>query len=310
MAQGPGLCARGRAQSGLARRRAARVCGGRRGPRARTNRDARVSARLLRRALRRRPVGHRGPGAGGCRAARRARGGRHHEAHGPEPRTRAPPAGRERGRTGAARPLGRGTMSPQGPAEGRDSSAPLARWGRLVYRGRWMVLALSALSLFAALWVIHVGGQLDPPDIPADTESGRARRLLEKELPGQPPSFSLIFSSRTQQALDPAFREEVERALAPLRRDPRVGSVRTAYDPPGPLPQPVPLVSRDGRRTLATVELRGNASGFASFEFSALPPDVYPSLRRLVHSDTLEIVALGNVALNHDFTDVARQDIG
>jgi uncharacterized membrane protein YdfJ with MMPL/SSD domain len=201
-------------------------------------------------------------------------------------------------------------MSPRGPAAAREDGALLARWGRLVYRGRWTVLALSALSLFGALWVIHVGGQLHPPDIPADTESGRARRLLEKELPGQPPSFSLIFSSQTQQALDPAFREEVERALAPLRRDPRVARVRTTYDPPGPLPQTVPLVSRDGRRTLATVELRGNASGFASFEFSALPPDVYPSLRRLVHSDTLEIVAVGNVALNHDFTDVARKDIG
>ena len=172
------------------------------------------------------------------------------------------------------------------------------------------MLALSALSLCASLWMIHVGGRLDPPDIPSDTESGRARRLLEKELPGQPPSFSLIFSSDTRQALDPAFREEVERALAPLRRDPRVARVRTAYDPPGPLPQTVPFVSKDGRRTLATVELRGTAAGFASLEFSGLPPDVYPSLRRLVRSDTLDIVSVGSVALNHDFTEVARKDIG
>src|SRR5881296_1637979 len=192
----------------------------------------------------------------------------------------------------------------------RESGALLARWGRLVHRARWPVLGLSALSLCASLWVIHVGGRLDPPDLPADTESGRARRLLEKELPGQPPSFGLIFSSETRQALDPAFRAEVERALAPLRRDPRVAGVRTAYDPPGPVPASAPLVSRDGRRTLATVELSGTGVGFASLEFSGLPPDLYPSLRGLVRTENLEVVSVGNVALNHDFTEVARKDLG
>jgi len=198
---------------------------------------------------------------------------------------------------------------PRTPA-GRESGVLLARWGRLVYRARWPVLALSALALCASLWVSHVGGQLDPPDIPADTESGRARRLLEKELRGQPASFSLIFSSETRPVLDPAFREEVERALAPLRRDPRVARLRTAYDLPGPVPAAVPLVSRDGRRTLVMVELRGTASGYASLEFSGLPPDLYPALRGLVHSETLDVVSVGNVALNHDFTEVARKDLG
>ncbi len=201
-------------------------------------------------------------------------------------------------------------MSMPRSSAGRESGVVLARWGRLVYRARWTVLVLSALSLFASLWVIHVGGRLDPPDIPAETESGRARRLLEKELPGQPPSFSLIFSSETRQALDPAFRDEIARALAPLRQDPRVSRVRTAYDPPGPVPAAFPLVSRDGRRTLVMVELRGTAAGFASLEFSGLPPDLYPALRRLVRSETLDVVSVGNVALNHDFTEVARQDLG
>jgi putative drug exporter of the RND superfamily len=201
-------------------------------------------------------------------------------------------------------------MSAPRTSPGHESGALLARWGRVVHRTRWLVLGLSALSLCASLWVIHVGGRLDPPDIPTDTESGRGRRLLEKELPSQPPSFSLIFSSETRQALDPAFRDEVERALAPLRRDPRVARVRTAYDPPGPIPVAFPMTSRDGRRTLATVELRGTAAGFASLEFSGLPPDLYPSLRRLVHAETLDVVSVGNVALNHDFTEVARKDIG
>jgi len=201
-------------------------------------------------------------------------------------------------------------MSVSRSSAGREKEVALARWGRLVYRARWTVLALSGLALLASLWVIHAGGRLDPPDIPSETESGRARRLLEKELPAQPSSFSLIFSSPTRQALDPAFRDEVERALAPLRRDPRVARVHTAYDPPGPLPAAVPLISRDGRRTLVLVELRGAAGGFAALEFSGLPPDLYPSLRKLIRAETLEVVSVGNVALNHDFTEVARKDLG
>jgi uncharacterized membrane protein YdfJ with MMPL/SSD domain len=98
----------------------------------------------------------------------------------------------------------------------------------------------------------------------------------------------------------------VTRSSARWRRS---GAIR-AYDPPGPVPSPVPLVSRDGRRALANVELRGAAAGFASLEFSGLPPDLYPSLRGLVRAETLEVVSVGNVALNHDFTEVARKDIG
>src|SRR5215470_9316008 len=188
-------------------------------------------------------------------------------------------------------------------ADNRHRHAGLAQWGRLMYRARWWVLLLSALSLAAAGWTIQRGGLLDPPDVRMETESGRALRLIERELPGQPPSFTLIFSSPTLRTTDPAFRAEVESALAPLVRDPRVARIRTAYDgvPDG--------VSRDGRRVLAIVEFQGRATGFSSLEFSGLSPGLYPALRGLVQSRTLEVLAAGNVALNHDFTEVARQDI-
>jgi len=184
-------------------------------------------------------------------------------------------------------------------------NAGLARWGRLVHRVRWQVLILSALSLIAAAWLMQTGAQLDPPDVRTDTESGRALQLIERELPGQPPSFSLIFSSPTLSAADPGFRAEVERALAPLARDPRVARVRTAYNGlPG-------AVSQDGRRVLAVVELRGRSTaGFASLGFSGLAPGVYPALRALVRSSTLEVLAAGNIALNHAFTEAAQQDLG
>jgi RND superfamily putative drug exporter len=173
-----------------------------------------------------------------------------------------------------------------------------------VYRRRWLVLIASALSIAVALPVIVTRVPLDPPDIPAETESGRALRLIGQDLAAKAPSFTLVFSSPTLSARDPAFRSEVERGVAPLARDRRVARVRTAYDglPGG--------ISRDGRRALAVVELHGRASGFASLEFSGIPPDIYPSLRAMVRADTLEILAAGPIALNHDFTEVARADVG
>src|SRR5439155_21426008 len=138
------------------------------------------------------------------------------------------------------------------------------------------------------------------------SESGRAASLIARELPGQPISFDLILSHPALAATDPAFRAEVERALAPLRRDPRVERVRTAYDAQPPDPA---YLSRDGRRTRAVVELTQRASRPSSLEFSAIPPEEYASLRARVKSSTLEIVAAGAVALSHDFVEVAKRDL-
>ena len=187
----------------------------------------------------------------------------------------------------------------------------LARWGRFVHRYRVAVIVLSALSAIPSLALIAQGGRLVPVDIPSTTESGRALDLIGRELPGRPPSFTLIFSSRSLQVSDPAFRQEVERALAPLRADPRVERVLTGYDPPTfdlsvPAAQ---LISRDGRGVLAVVELKGVAAAFSLLEFAVLPPDVYPSLRAKVKTETLEVLPVGNIPLNHDFTEVTRADL-
>ncbi len=103
----------------------------------------------------------------------------------------------------------------------------LGRWGRHVYPLRWWLLALSALSLAPATGLVVRGAPLEAGTVLTTTESGRAAVLISRELPGQPVSFDLIFSSRTHRAADPAFRAEVERALAPLEKDPRVARIRT-----------------------------------------------------------------------------------
>jgi len=182
----------------------------------------------------------------------------------------------------------------------------LGRWGRQVHRLRWWLVGLSVLSLAPAAAVLARGAALEAGTVLTTSESARAAALIARELPGQPVSFDLILSSSTLRATDAEFRAEVERALAPLRADTRVARIRTAYDvePPDPA-----RLSRDGRRTRALVELKQRASGPTSLEFSAIPPEVYASLRSLVRSTTLEVVAAGNVALNHDFVAVAKRDL-
>jgi uncharacterized membrane protein YdfJ with MMPL/SSD domain len=182
----------------------------------------------------------------------------------------------------------------------------LGKWGRLAHRRRWWILAVAALSLAPAAGVLVRGAALEAGTMLATTESGRAAGLLSRELPGQPISFDLLLSHPALRATDPAFRSAVDRALAPLRADPRIGRIRTPYETTPPDPA---LISRDGRRVRAVVELKQRASGPTSLEFSSVPPEVYASLRRLVRSDTLEVVAAGGLPLNHDFVDVAKRDL-
>src|SRR5574342_1218794 len=98
----------------------------------------------------------------------------------------------------------------------------LEAWGRRVYRLRWWLLALSAISLAPALVVVSKGARFEAGTTLATTESGRAVALMGHQLPDQPVSFELILSSATLRATDPAFLAEVRRALAPLRADPRI----------------------------------------------------------------------------------------
>jgi RND superfamily putative drug exporter len=182
----------------------------------------------------------------------------------------------------------------------------LAAWGRAAHRHRWRVILLSLAPLAPAAWLVGHNHDLEATVRPPAIEAVRAVELMDRELPGQPPTIGLIFSHATLRADDPPFREAVERALAPLRTDARVARVRTAWDrsPPDPA-----LLSRDGHRTHVVVELRGRAPAFASMTFGGLPPGLYAAVRNQVRSDTLEVAAVGVAAMNHDFTEVSGRDL-
>jgi len=186
-------------------------------------------------------------------------------------------------------------------------SGVLERWGRWVYRQRGWLFVVSLLSLIPTLVVVVAqGARLAPAPVLATTESGRASALMSRELAARPISFDVILSHATLKATDPGFKAEVKKALQPLRDDPQVARIRTAYDldPPDQT-----LISRDGHRTRAIVELKQHGSAVESLEFSSLPPGLYPSLRGKVGASNLEVVAAGSLVLHHDFVEVAKLDL-
>jgi RND superfamily putative drug exporter len=165
-----------------------------------------------------------------------------------------------------------------------------ATWGRIVYHRRWLTLLCSGLVLVASLAILLQGGTLGK-DHSGTTESDRAARLIAQELPSDPGfSITFVFGGRSIPATDPRFRTAMLDALAPLRTDPRVLSIRTPFDTPAVNSA---LIGRDGTHALAFVS--------ASKE--------YASVRALVHSDTVDINATGETAINHDFDTTLQADL-
>ncbi|HET7699355.1 MAG TPA: MMPL family transporter [Candidatus Limnocylindria bacterium] len=178
----------------------------------------------------------------------------------------------------------------------------LERWGRTVHRLRWLVLGSSALLLALSGLLVAGGGELDDPEPLVTSEAGRASRLLNTQLPrpsGTPSgaSFLILFESDTELATDPAFAAEVARAIAPLRTDPRVQTVRTYYDAPA---QSGSLLSRDGHATAVSVTLR---------DFRSVADRYYEDLRRTVSSDRLRVFATGGLPIGHELNKTLDADL-
>src|SRR5262249_35756337 len=135
-----------------------------------------------------------------------------------------------------------------------------------------MVLGLSVLSSGASLWIVTHGGRFDSTLVPTETESGRALTLMQRDLQQRPLGFHLIFGHSTLPARARAVRDGVARPLALLRRHPRVLAARPAWDVAPPARN---RLSRDGRLTLVTVELRGHSTAVESMVFAAVGADAY-----------------------------------
>ena len=181
----------------------------------------------------------------------------------------------------------------------------LGWWGRFVYRRRWLVLALSVLTLGASAASLLSGGQLRNVQF-RDTEAGRASQLIRDEFPPvagatavATSSFVLIFTSNEGLAAsDPRFIAGMTAALTPLRADPRVVSVVTPDT--APAAAAAALRSKDGSRALANVTVKGTTTEADAF---------FPELRSVVRTDAFEVLATGNIPLNGDIDATLNRDL-
>ena len=133
-----------------------------------------------------------------------------------------------------------------------------SRWGRFVFRFRWVTLVASALLLGLSLVAIFTGANLTGSgSFGADLAAGKAAKLIGDQIAAQKGAagsqFLLIYSSSELKTSDQAFQKAVEDSLASLAFDSRVGSVRSPYSVPAT--QQSSFISRDSHRALVIVEL-------------------------------------------------------
>ena len=172
-------------------------------------------------------------------------------------------------------------------------------WGHFVYRWRWNVLIVSALLLVGSGYIASQGGKLESGGFIETAESGRASRLIEKELPRAGGStFTLIFSSATLTANDSAFKSAVDDALAPLRSDSRIATIQTPYD--GSAADPTSAISKDQHAIAVNVAAKDDIPTARGY---------YQELRAKARSDKLDVQATGVLAINNGFNVILEEDL-
>jgi putative drug exporter of the RND superfamily len=174
-----------------------------------------------------------------------------------------------------------------------------AWWGQFVYRFRWAVLGVSAIMLAGSIVMLLNGGTLKNSG-GEKTESGRALALMQDQLPqsGAGSSFVLVFGSQAMGVSDPAFKQAVLTALQPLKDDSRVKTIETPFDVP--VEQAKAMTSTDGHHAFAQVTLKDDYSTARQY---------YAQLRAEVHSDHLQVLGTGNVAIGSDFDKYLQSDL-
>src|SRR6202165_3867467 len=174
-----------------------------------------------------------------------------------------------------------------------------AWWGHFVYRFRWVMLGVSGLLVAASIVALFNGGTTKNSG-GENTESGRAGALMQSQLAqnGAGSSFVLIFGSQTMPVQDPAFKPAVLTALQPLQADARVKSIETPFDVTAE--QAHAMTSTDGHHVFALVTLKDDYATARQY---------YTQLRAKVHSDQLQVLGTGNVAVASDFDKYLQSDL-
>ena len=130
--------------------------------------------------------------------------------------------------------------------------AVFARWGRVTYRRRWILLAVAiGFLVFASVWGTGVlaqltGGGFDDPR----SESARAGAVMNSEFGRDDADVIVLYTSDDRTVDDPSYRTAVTTTLAALPVD-VVDNVLSYYSTGS-----ADFVSHDRRSTYAVLRLR------------------------------------------------------
>ncbi|MFV0457920.1 MAG: MMPL family transporter [Actinomycetales bacterium] len=172
----------------------------------------------------------------------------------PEPTPPSPASPSLAGSSGAddTPPAGRTPGAASTPAVGPRTGA----WGRLIYRFRWLVLALGlALLTFGSIWgpgvvtLLGSGGF----DVPG-SESERAQTRIVETVGAPGADVIALYRSDEYTVDDAAFADAVQDAVADVPDDPLVRQITSYYSTGAPA-----LVSSDRHATFVAVQLRGTS---------------------------------------------------
>src|SRR5687767_13065799 len=101
----------------------------------------------------------------------------------------------------------------------------VAALAAFIYRRRVWTLVASSLFLVAAIAMVIRGGRLTGGSF-GDREAEKTQRLVEQVLGhSTDTTFIVVFRSETLEPSDPAFRDAMKSALAPLEGHAHVLSV-------------------------------------------------------------------------------------
>ena len=166
----------------------------------------------------------------------------------------------------------------------------------VVVRFRWWVIGAWALVFLVSIpFAPRVTSQLKHGFGDLDTESRAALRLLSEELGFTESSVTLVFSSDTLDVDDPAYVEQMERAVASLRQRPDVARIVTFYSVPGDT-----FVSEDRRTTYAFVELDATVDEAV---------DLAEPVRNSLSDSELDVWVSGGIALFADLSIYSERDL-
>ena len=166
------------------------------------------------------------------------------------------------------------------------------RYGRLIYRARWFVLAFWLIALVASVpFASKIGTALRGGGFTlSGSESVQVENLLRANLNTPPSQAIIVLQSDTTSVSDAAYQQEIQGVVTQAQTAPHVTAVQQ-----GP-------VSQDGRATVVFVNYgvdEGTAGQYIAALRQALPHGSGPA----------QILVSGNPATYADLSAITQRDL-